>query len=350
MESNHFNFFRIKNFKRFNDLKINDIGQFNLILGDNNVGKTSLLEALLYPNSPDVEWFVAYLYQCLQFRIFPNSKKEFWRYFLPTENYYDTGEGHMLFEYRCSDNVKKWIELSTDRTYIHPNNYKTNVKSKSQKDDPLIDDIINGSVENHSVDSYLIRNEIPFIPFQGSFSDEIADFYLKFMQGNKELKRRYVNALHQLFSDIEDIEPSFLDDGQKTLLISRSNSNYSVPLAFYGEGTIKLTKILSHIIKYSGKQILVDEIDTGIYHSRMKDFWKVLLEISLENKTQFFATTHNLECIKAYQQALQESGQDVQNKSRTIRLVEHSQTEEIIAFTNSYEKMEEELTVGNELR
>jgi predicted ATP-dependent endonuclease of OLD family len=37
----------IRNFKCFEELKIEGCGQLNLILGDNNVGKTSVLEALL---------------------------------------------------------------------------------------------------------------------------------------------------------------------------------------------------------------------------------------------------------------------------------------------------------------
>ncbi len=36
----------IRNFRAFHDLKIERLGRVNLIVGKNNVGKTSLLEAL----------------------------------------------------------------------------------------------------------------------------------------------------------------------------------------------------------------------------------------------------------------------------------------------------------------
>ena len=45
----------IRNFKCFEELKIEGCGQFNLILGDNNVGKTSVLEALLVDVEPGDE-------------------------------------------------------------------------------------------------------------------------------------------------------------------------------------------------------------------------------------------------------------------------------------------------------
>ena len=40
--------FKIKNFKNLKEISLEKIGQVNLIVGDNNVGKTSLLESLLF--------------------------------------------------------------------------------------------------------------------------------------------------------------------------------------------------------------------------------------------------------------------------------------------------------------
>ena len=38
--------FRVKNFRCFEDLQINDLGRVNLIAGKNNTGKTALMEAM----------------------------------------------------------------------------------------------------------------------------------------------------------------------------------------------------------------------------------------------------------------------------------------------------------------
>ena len=38
--------FRVKNFRCFKDLQINDLGRVNLIAGKNNTGKTALMEAM----------------------------------------------------------------------------------------------------------------------------------------------------------------------------------------------------------------------------------------------------------------------------------------------------------------
>lgn len=47
MKNQHLTYFKVENFKKFDSLEVKDIGQFNLIVGDNNVGKTCFLEALL---------------------------------------------------------------------------------------------------------------------------------------------------------------------------------------------------------------------------------------------------------------------------------------------------------------
>lgn len=55
MENQHLTYFKVENFKKFDSLEVKDIGQFNLIVGDNNVGKTCLLEALLLNTEKDDE-------------------------------------------------------------------------------------------------------------------------------------------------------------------------------------------------------------------------------------------------------------------------------------------------------
>ena len=44
--------FRVKNFRCFKDLQINDLGRVNLIAGKNNTGKTALMEAMYLLTRP----------------------------------------------------------------------------------------------------------------------------------------------------------------------------------------------------------------------------------------------------------------------------------------------------------
>jgi len=44
MNKNHLSSLKIENFKKFDTFEIENIGQYNLLIGDNGIGKTTVLE------------------------------------------------------------------------------------------------------------------------------------------------------------------------------------------------------------------------------------------------------------------------------------------------------------------
>lgn len=75
--------------------------------------------------------------------------------------------------------------------------------------------------------------------------------------------------------------------------------------------------------------MLIDEIETGIHHSRQKDFWVNIIKICQELDVQLFATTHSQECINAYCSALEEL--KLEEKGKVILLQEEK--EKIVSYT-----------------
>ncbi|MBK6996615.1 MAG: AAA family ATPase [Lewinellaceae bacterium] len=74
MSKEHLTYFKVENFKRFDSLELTDIGQFNLVVGDNNVGKTSVLEALLFDT--DRKKCISNLHKILFLKGFEYSAKD----------------------------------------------------------------------------------------------------------------------------------------------------------------------------------------------------------------------------------------------------------------------------------
>ena len=357
----HHKYLRIQNFKRFEDLEVKDMGLFNLVVGDNNVGKTSFLEACLFHASiNEVEDSLGtikvyhknnesleYLLKALSFRNIANAVDEFFKYYSRVE-----GENVKCFAFSQDINVEIQFLFSSRDTHINESNNLDGKKStrdytfRKPKD---IDPYSRKGYEYLKVDSEIAHFLVPFIPFQRSYGKEIADIYINKIQGDKKRKKTFVNNLKRLFPEIEDVEP-LLQGNEKSLLINRSTSDYSLPLSFFGEGTIKIAKILSYFLQFQNRRLMIDEIDTGIYFDRMKGFWKVILESALENNTQLFATTHNEECIKMYLEALQELGEEYQEKARVISLGENLKTKEVSSVTYTFEEFEHSLLAENEIR
>lgn len=54
--------------------------------------------------------------------------------------------------------------------------------------------------------------------------------------------------------------------------------------------------------------LLIDEIENGLHYSVQPDLWQMIFETAKELDVQVFATTHSFDCIRAFQQAAEESG------------------------------------------
>ncbi|MBI3926863.1 MAG: ATP-binding protein [Armatimonadetes bacterium] len=55
----------------------------------------------------------------------------------------------------------------------------------------------------------------------------------------------------------------------------------------------------------AGGTLLVDEIDTGLYYRIQSDVWRLILTMATELDVQVFATTHSLDNVRAFQEALE---------------------------------------------
>jgi len=52
------------------------------------------------------------------------------------------------------------------------------------------------------------------------------------------------------------------------------------------------------------KKISIDEIENGFHYSSQEILWNAIINSAKEFNVQIFATTHSLECVKAYSSAL----------------------------------------------
>ena len=63
-----------------------------------------------------------------------------------------------------------------------------------------------------------------------------------------------------------------------------------------------MSRLLKLALGMGGAQngfLLVDEIDTGLHYSVMRDMWRMVVETARELNVQVFATTHSSDCVSA---------------------------------------------------
>ena len=80
-----------------------------------------------------------------------------------------------------------------------------------------------------------------------------------------------------------------------------------VPLGSYGGGTNRLFFIALSVITASGGLLLIDEFENGMHHSIQLPAWELILRLSTILDVQVVATTHSFDCVVAFAQAAERS-------------------------------------------
>ena len=338
--SKHLTYFKVENFKRFESFEMKDLGQFNLIVGDNNVGKTSVLEALLVDTDPS--FYFNNLIKALNFRkIKPTNNYQDFELYVRRQSIRSSDKYSIKTEWAIGTSSHS-LEILFDK---NSQSFKVSKKVESQTAQLL-------GREYYFYDPFGINASyrFPFIPFYRGHDDDLAQFYSQ-LQSSKLLKKYFLTALSILLPDIEDIELSSPYPGiSPHLIVFQKNIDASIPLALFGDGLLKLFRLLVEIVLNKGHRLMIDEIDTGIHFSHFKEFWKVILQTAKDNDVQLFMTTHNEECIKYFKEVLDEDLPDLQNDVRNITLVENTKTKIVTAHTYNFEQFEHAINVGNEIR
>ena len=86
--------------------------------------------------------------------------------------------------------------------------------------------------------------------------------------------------------------------GRAGVLAAFEGTRRRAPLGSYGDGMRRLLALSLSLIRSEGGVLLVDEIDTGLHYSIMGDMWRLVTEAARRSGVQVFATTHSSDCVR----------------------------------------------------
>ncbi len=334
----------IKNFKRFEHLQVEDIGQFNLIVGDNNVGKTSLLEALLFDE--DLGAYFSNLIDLLEYN---NITEDF--VFLYFYNFHQIkSTASFLFSYSYGNDKHKilfkyfkGLEALNKKEQAIAKQYNLKQGYLGKLNNTITFIAFPKDLPDYSGDFYF-----PYIMFSHGYSNDLVHFYSQNIQLDNKAKKEFIQNLSSFIPNIEGIELTTRLTGNLGIEIVEKDTDTPRPLVTYGDGAIKLFRILLQIAVAKGRRLMIDEIDAGIHYSRFQEFWKIILQVAHNYQVQLFVTTHNPDCLLYYQQALEEL-KDFQEKSRVYTLMQLPD-KSIKAYKHKFENFEFAIKQGIEIR
>lgn len=154
----------------------------------------------------------------------------------------------------------------------------------------------------------------------------------------------------EILSALQILEPRVADlaillFNGRPMLHAQLGLRRKVPLPFVGEGFRRLLSILLAMANSRGGIVLIDEFENGLHHSVLVDIWRAVAEAARRLDIQLFATTHSWECIRAATEAFS-SGQIDDLRLHRLEAVNGN----IRAVTLAQETLETSVEMNMEVR
>ncbi len=189
----------------------------------------------------------------------------------------------------------------------------------------------------------------PFIPIRFLTADSRFDDELRAAWNQVEIdggEDEIVNAMRVIAPDLRSIR--LLASGGRAGLAGSVRSGFALgfeggggrtPIGSHGEGMRRLLALAVSLTDLAGGFLLIDEIGTGLHWTVMADMWRLVIETSGYSGTQVLASTHSLDCIRGLASLLGERPDladevSVHKLERRIRRSARFGGEEILAATD----------------
>lgn len=316
----------IHNFRAFDQLTIKHVGRVNLITGKNNVGKSSLLEALwLYGHQghPSVIWRI------LESR--DEGEEPRYTNGIASDRNVDGNELEIV------EVIKQLFHLNTyEKKEVRVGPVGNTDKTLTVDFEELIDGqsgllrpILRSSFNNQKA-SYAMKfgpHQLPegisdscvMVSANGLDAESVQQFWDNIALTN--LEDEVLMALQIIAKEIERVN---LLAGRKhrkdrVPIVKIRDLNTPVPLRRLGDGVNRLFGIALALANAQDGMLLIDEVESGLHYSVQPDIWRLIFEVAHRLNVQVFATTHSWDCLTAFQEAAKA---DEQDEGVLIRLAE----------------------------
>ena len=82
------------------------------------------------------------------------------------------------------------------------------------------------------------------------------------------------------------------------VLLGFRGAGRRAPMGSYGDGMRRLLALSLSLMHTAKGILLIDEIDTGLHWTVMEEMWRLVVETARRSSIQVFATTHSFDCIR----------------------------------------------------
>lgn len=306
------NALRIENFRCFKTFELLELGRLNLLVGTNNSGKTSILEAIyLLMSQSKLQALREIMIGRGEFVLSDErvSNRELEVHHLFYGHEIDIGSNFSIFGDNRNNGTKTTISVENtgDSNFSGGEFRLVIVDWPSEEEYPTIK--IPLSSEGGLQLDYLRRTprdfkesgaKTQFVTSNSWTTEKMIELFDRVVLTPEE--DLVTEALQTIEPDIDRIAAIASDNyrrytgSRSGFVVKIANGNQRVPIGSMGDGIWRMLGLTLAIVNARNGVLLVDEIDTGLHFSAMSDMWKLIWETAKKLNVQVFATTHNSDC------------------------------------------------------
>ena len=330
----------IKAYRGLKDIALDELGRVNIIVGENNTGKTSILEAIQLFKDSNVLMSIMSVAKSRQLNVGFINRKSLWPFdeFLYTfpmqeeeiknicvmaldsyENrYYLDVSGNLqqecLYQEELSDNERKRYRMCCTEegeirsikgifTYDGPLRNTSEMYSFRETQLRPVSTLLERPIETRTK-----KSEIVYITPLDIYSNKVINASL--YKGMRVEEKKDLIRLLQLFDErIIGIEVG-IRYGSPAILVEVENVGL-MPVSVFGDGLKKILTLASAVIKAENGIILIDEFETGIHKRALVQVADWLFSAAEQKHIQVFLTSHSSDAIDALVQAQKQYESDI---------------------------------------
>jgi AAA15 family ATPase/GTPase len=361
---------KIEGFRGFQNFEMANLGRINLLVGKNNSGKTSILEAIqfLYAQN-NIDIFLETISYRGEFAWLENKLAGRTKVFeichlfpgheiIPSKEIIIIGsrESHQESVTISVKSIPIQLSLFSDKNddLNNDNIFDDEEWNKlllsirwSQSQKPIeLELLANGTLARDSIRrmaslsriSHKIgidnKIELRFLtPFSLTSSDMAALFDNIVLSPLEDLIIESLKIIEPKIERIASIGSGKYSTANNLgvrggFLIKIKNHDQPIPIGSLGDGFWRMLGLVLAMVNLENGILLVDEIDSGLHFTVMTDMWKVVWETAKKLNIQVFATTHSRDCWQSLAELITE--EKITDNEITIQRIDKEKSQSVI--------------------
>jgi energy-coupling factor transporter ATP-binding protein EcfA2 len=318
---------QIQGYRVFNQFEMSDLGLVNLLVGTNNSGKTSVLEAIYLLASRGDPYALWQILWKRGERTIPDRESKqrpqteydvhhlFTGHEFQAETKFSVSAKNQIPEqvltFAISEmSAKQRMELfgpADDATL--PSRLVLQIKGNPPPVVSLVPLTRAGGITPDVLESpprrirrrHAETTPAQFITPESLTGNEVQALWNRIsLTPDEEL---VLNALQFLEHDLERVAvqtqtPPYYNELTRGGFIAKIKQfEHPVPIGSLGDGTWRMLAMAAAITQCKEGFLLVDEIDAGLHYTVMADMWRLIHHAAKRFNVQVFATTHSYDCV-----------------------------------------------------